>query len=282
MLCSRCRNECLLFCFVETPADSEWMWCLLCWLFVCWCFLLDLPSETELETFDSVRWGENYLFSVQSSNNKQQKIKKNINGMTALTVAQRQSALRLYRQLYRRSHLIPQYDKQQKTIADIRSSFKQVWSLRDPPREIAQGKATTDACQNSWQEFMNRMHNRLSFIEMTTPKMSNLSAIRHIHEMNNTPIDYSNHGTRHLFVVAPSSSNDNGEIIDVNQQVKESHQNGQVLNGNKKDKAAVSNWTYGNIDPDHIKRHEQLLRRQRFMEGPLKDYPRNVHGIDKW
>eukprot|EP01027_Heterolobosea_sp_BB2_P025454 GEZU01039067.1.p1 GENE.GEZU01039067.1~~GEZU01039067.1.p1 ORF type:complete len:160 (-),score=31.66 GEZU01039067.1:56-535(-) len=40
----------------------------------------------------------------------------------------------------------------------------------------------------------------------------------------------------------------------------------------QKDSRVVSNWTAGNYDPDQVARHEYLLRRQRFQEGPLKGY----------
>jgi hypothetical protein len=35
----------------------------------------------------------------------------------------------------------------------------------------------------------------------------------------------------------------------------------------------------GNIDPDQLKRHEYLLKRQHFQEGPLKNYPEQVYGL---
>lgn len=35
---------------------------------------------------------------------------------------------------------------------------------------------------------------------------------------------------------------------------------------------AISNWREGNVDPDSLAKHEQLWRRMRFQEGPLKDY----------
>ncbi|KAF0971776.1 hypothetical protein FDP41_009999 [Naegleria fowleri] len=40
----------------------------------------------------------------------------------------------------------------------------------------------------------------------------------------------------------------------------------------KQDKAVHSNWGRGNLDPDQVKRHEYLVRRQHFMEGPLAGY----------
>lgn len=187
--------------------------------------------------------------------------------MTTTTAITKQSAWSLYRKLYRRTQLISQYDKQQKTLIDIRTAFNQIWP---------QLNENSNESNNDKNEFMEKMKSRLTFIEMTTPKMTNLAAIRHIHDKNATPIDYSNHGTRSLFFKGES-----GEIIDVNKQVQEQKEQDVQLTS-KKDKAAVSNWTYGNIDPDHIKKHEQLLRRQQFMEGPLKDYPKNVHGIDQW
>lgn len=48
------------------------------------------------------------------------------------------------------------------------------------------------------------------------------------------------------------------------------------------EKGAISNFVNGNIDPDALARHEYLMRRMRFEEGPLKDYPKNVWGIEKW
>ncbi|KAL0477894.1 hypothetical protein AKO1_012661 [Acrasis kona] len=36
------------------------------------------------------------------------------------------------------------------------------------------------------------------------------------------------------------------------------------------DKASHSNWGAGNVNPDEIEKHHRLLRRQNFMEGPLK------------
>jgi hypothetical protein len=47
------------------------------------------------------------------------------------------------------------------------------------------------------------------------------------------------------------------------------------------EKGAISNFGPGNIDPDALARHEYLMRRMRFEEGPLKDYPKNVWGIGK-
>lgn len=45
---------------------------------------------------------------------------------------------------------------------------------------------------------------------------------------------------------------------------------------------AVSNWTAGNVDPDHMRRHEQLLRRMQFKEGPLKGmYLQNMHRLKR-
>ncbi|KAG2373904.1 hypothetical protein C9374_010205 [Naegleria lovaniensis] len=55
-----------------------------------------------------------------------------------------------------------------------------------------------------------------------------------------------------------------GEWKDVNQLASDDIQ--------KQDKAAHSNWGRGNLDPDQVKRHEYLVRRQNFMEGPLKGY----------
>ena len=40
----------------------------------------------------------------------------------------------------------------------------------------------------------------------------------------------------------------------------------------KKDKATWSNWGMGNLDPDSVRKHEQLLRRQHFVDGPMKGY----------
>eukprot|EP00761_Pharyngomonas_kirbyi_P012598 gb/GECH01012625.1/.p1 GENE.gb/GECH01012625.1/~~gb/GECH01012625.1/.p1 ORF type:complete len:145 (+),score=42.34 gb/GECH01012625.1/:1-435(+) len=37
----------------------------------------------------------------------------------------------------------------------------------------------------------------------------------------------------------------------------------------KRSKKAMSNWREGNLDPDSVARHNALLRRQHFMEGPL-------------
>lgn len=50
----------------------------------------------------------------------------------------------------------------------------------------------------------------------------------------------------------------------------------------RKEKAAVSNWGAGNVDPDQLKRHENLMKRMQFRDGPLKEYPRNVYGHKKW
>jgi hypothetical protein len=52
------------------------------------------------------------------------------------------------------------------------------------------------------------------------------------------------------------------------------HREGRLVEANpaKRDKAALSNWTAGNVDPDALARHNYLTRRQHFMEGPLKRY----------
>ncbi|KAL9658450.1 hypothetical protein ABK040_005993 [Willaertia magna] len=40
----------------------------------------------------------------------------------------------------------------------------------------------------------------------------------------------------------------------------------------KQDKATWKNWGMGNVDPDQLKRHEYLLKRQYFQEGPMRGY----------
>ena len=40
----------------------------------------------------------------------------------------------------------------------------------------------------------------------------------------------------------------------------------------KEEKATWSNWGRGNLDPDQVRRHENLLKRQHFMDGPMKGY----------
>jgi hypothetical protein len=52
--------------------------------------------------------------------------------------------------------------------------------------------------------------------------------------------------------------------------------NGQIIEktDQNKNQKALSNWREGNIDPDALKKHEQLLKRQQFQAGPLKGYDR--------
>ena len=158
----------------------------------------------------------------------------------------------LYRRLYRTSHLVPQLDKQTRFIQEIRQSYK-CFLTNNKPEERSEAE---------YNEFYNQMQSKLNFIQMISPKMSNHAAIKFLHEKNKSQFDWSQNGTRSLFV------HKDGELIDVNSQ--------QVQL--QKDKAAHSNWGMGNVDPDQLARHEALMRRYRFQDGPLKDYPKNVYG----
>lgn len=52
---------------------------------------------------------------------------------------------------------------------------------------------------------------------------------------------------------------------------------GQVLEGSSPERGkAISNWREGNVDPDSLAKHQYLLRRMRFEEGPLKNYQSSV------
>lgn len=165
-------------------------------------------------------------------------------------------ALSLYRRLFRQCQLIPQINKQQHMLNDMRKEFRGIWSKESLDKEQ--------------KEFLDKMNNHLSFIEMITVRLSPLSAIKRINEERNSGFDYSKHGTRKVYL-----RTEEGQVIDLNEEAK----NINVT----KDKAAISNWRMGNIDPDYLKKHEQLMRRMRFQEGPLKDYPEKAYGIkNKW
>jgi len=55
-----------------------------------------------------------------------------------------------------------------------------------------------------------------------------------------------------------------GEWLDINQASTDDIE--------KKERAVWSNWGRGNLDPDSVKRHEYLVRRQNYLEGPMKGY----------
>jgi len=52
--------------------------------------------------------------------------------------------------------------------------------------------------------------------------------------------------------------------------------------GAGKAKKAISNWGQGNVDPEQLQKHERLMRRMQFKDGPMKDYPKHAYGAKKW
>lgn len=88
------------------------------------------------------------------------------------------------------------------------------------------------------EELLKKGENHLSFLKTITPK-------------------------------SPKSSQGNKKFIMRNGKLEE-------IETFEKQNKAISNFREGNVDPDQLKRHQQLLDRQHFKSGPLQGYPKKV------
>ncbi|EFC42483.1 predicted protein [Naegleria gruberi] len=62
------------------------------------------------------------------------------------------------------------------------------------------------------------------------------------------------------------------QLVKIDGEWKDVNAIGEDDNLTKEEKATWSNWGRGNLDPDQVRKHEQLLKRQHFMDGPMKGY----------
>eukprot|EP01080_Neovahlkampfia_damariscottae_P007111 gene7111-11274_t len=95
----------------------------------------------------------------------------------------------------------------------------------------------------SFEEIISKCDKHLSFLKLMTPKIPTNSKQK-------------------IFIIK------DGKVEEVNEIIRDN--NGK----------AISNFGMGNIDPDQLRKHEYLLKRQRFETGPLKDYPKQMYGIN--
>ncbi len=144
------------------------------------------------------------------------------------------------------------YRKLLKQVEYIHKIEKQIQYRKQIQQEFRQYIAEPN--EQRILELQNKAQEKLQFLKTVSIKTKI--------KPNNEPKTSTKDGSK-IFVL-----DDRGELVSLDELQQKSK--------------ALSNWREGNIDPDALKRHQHLLDRMNFKAGPLKDYPKHVHGRTKW